>query len=311
MRHVLLYLPPEEAAAALRSGQPITEHCPNGKLTCAAMDVVYFITVVRGARELFLIGRMEVGRVKQISQYRQRLFASQCGTSPKAVNVTRVAPLLRFETRSNLDHLLLSEDGTVNPLQFCAPRVLAGSTWISLEMQWATTTVHDAKNRGLALAIELEAQGDSAEEIFEELFEEKIESRHFFPDREKIQQVEERAVEIVTDYYESEGFEVVSMEHDYVGFDLECVKRTPRRPPLIEHVEVKGVSGSKFEFVVTAREVTRAKHDPFFVLWVVTHALSDYKPYKFSGAEFLEFFDLQSTEFRATSKGNWTAVDRA
>jgi hypothetical protein len=87
--------------------------------------------------------------------------------------------------------------------------------------------------------IKRETQGESAEEIFAELFAED-EGRCCFPDPQTIREVEDRAVEI-TEYYEGEGF-VVSRERDHVGFDLEYVKRTPRVAPLVGHAEVKGLS---------------------------------------------------------------------
>src|SRR5919107_3116880 len=298
MRHVLSYLPPEEAAAAVRSGLPFAEHYPNGKLTCSVGDIIYLITVVRGARELFLIGRMEVGGVRHFNPYRPQLFAKQPCTSFKAVNITGTAPGLRFETRSNLNYLVLAE-GRVDPLQFCAPRVLSGLSWVALEAYWAAATALEARNQLLAVAIERETQGESAEEIFAKLFDES-ECHSSFPDPETLQAVEERAVEIVTEYYEGEGFVVVSRERDHIGFDLECVKKTLRGVPLVEHAEVKGISGAEFDFVVTAGEVERAKSDPVFALWVVIHALGDHAVYKFSRQEFLERFNLKPTEFRAT-----------
>jgi hypothetical protein len=296
MRHILSYLPPEKAVSSLRSGQPFAAHYPNGKLTCSAGDIIYFVTVVRGARELFMIGRMEVGVVRQIRPHRQQLFARPPCAPLKAVNVTGSAPDLRFETVSNLDRLLLT-DGRVNPLQLCAPRVLAGLTWAALEAHWAAAMALEARNHLLASAIELESQGEAAEEMFAELADGDAPC---FPNQETIREVERHAVEIVTGYYEGDGFEVVSRESERVGFDLDCVKRAPRRAPLVEHAEVKGLSGGEFDFVVTAREVECAKTDPLFALWVVTHALGDYEVYKFSRREFLERFDLKPTEFRAT-----------
>jgi hypothetical protein len=49
------------------------------------------------------------------------------------------------------------------------------------------------------------------------------------------------------------------------------VRRKRRR---VEPVEVKAVSGSEPTFIITHREVGRARSDPAFIPYFVTHALS-------------------------------------
>jgi hypothetical protein len=165
---------------------------------------------------------MEMGGVcNSVLTYCRQLFAKQSGTPLKAVNAMGQPLGLRFETRSNLNHLVLSEV-RVAPLQFCAPRVLAMLTQAALEAQWVTGMALEAGTQLLAAAIERETQGESAEETFAELFAEDEDGR-ILPRPAGHTGGWRRAVEILTECYEGEGF-VVSR----VCFDLECVKRTPR-----------------------------------------------------------------------------------
>ncbi|HEX7239042.1 MAG TPA: DUF3883 domain-containing protein, partial [Longimicrobiaceae bacterium] len=71
----------------------------------------------------------------------------------------------------------------------------------------------------------------------------------------------------------------------------------------VEHVEVKGVSGSEPTFIITHGEVAGARTDPAFILFVVTHALSgDPRLKRYSGSEFLERFGLSCLQYRASPK---------
>ena len=69
--------------------------------------------------------------------------------------------------------------------------------------------------------------------------------------------------------YESEGWKVVSVEAEKLGYDLRCT-----RAELEEHVEVKGTQSPEVCFIVTAGEVRNALIDRQHVTCVVSRALT-------------------------------------
>jgi hypothetical protein len=102
----------------------------------------------------------------------------------------------------------------------------------------------------------------------------------------------------VTQLYHEDDWDVESREGDGCGYDLEC-----RRGGQVEHVEVKGVSGSDPTFFLTHGEVGRVRSDPVFILFVVTHALSgNPRLTRYSGMEFLNEFDLSCLQYRASPR---------
>ena len=107
--------------------------------------------------------------------------------------------------------------------------------------------------------------------------------------------VEGAAIDTVRQHYESEGWQVSSVEREQRGFDLEC-----RKGEFAEDVEVKGVRGSEQSFVITAGEVRQAGANRNFVLMVVTLALSE-SPllFRYVGVEFLDQFELSPVQYRA------------
>lgn len=116
-----------------------------------------------------------------------------------------------------------------------------------------------------------------------------------FGDAETNHEVELAAVRVVTEHYRNKGWSVKSVERDRVGFDLQCT-----RPGSEEHAEVKGVAGAELIFMLTAGEVERAKHDPVYVVHVVTEALSTSPRHRiWRGPEFLRSFAVEPTQFRA------------
>jgi len=82
--------------------------------------------------------------------------------------------------------------------------------------------------------------------------------------------VEKAAVEFVQRHYERQGWKVISVEAQKVGYDLRCEKDGVQ-----EHVEVKGTQGPEVGFIITAGEVRNALIDQRHVTGVVTNALSD------------------------------------
>lgn len=107
--------------------------------------------------------------------------------------------------------------------------------------------------------------------------------------------VEEAAITAVKKHYESDGWNVHSVERQKCGFDLECYKAG-----IIENVEVKGVSGTEQSFIITAGEVEQARTNRNFVLVVVTSSLSASPGIThYSGPEFIGRFGLSVVQYRA------------
>lgn len=107
--------------------------------------------------------------------------------------------------------------------------------------------------------------------------------------------VEEAAVRAVRERYESEGWEVRSVEQARCGFDLFC-----RRGQEAEHVEVKGISGERPAFTITRGEVEQARRDPAWRLVVVTGCGGDHPQLcAYTGQQFLAAFSLDPVQYRA------------
>lgn len=116
-----------------------------------------------------------------------------------------------------------------------------------------------------------------------------------FGDAESNARVERAAVQTVTDKYIADGWSVRSVESDRCGFDLLCQRGTEE-----ENVEVKGVSGSRPQFIITAGEVEAARSNPKFVLFVVTETTSvQPRLHRYSGPEFWQQFSLAPLQYRA------------
>lgn len=81
--------------------------------------------------------------------------------------------------------------------------------------------------------------------------------------------VERAAVEAVERYYRGRSHEVVSVERERCGWDLTCTAPDGS----ITRVEVKGVSGSKRNVLLTRNEHRSAAVDDGWVLAVVTNAV--------------------------------------
>lgn len=119
-----------------------------------------------------------------------------------------------------------------------------------------------------------------------------------FGDPEQNRKVEEAAVRVVTEWYQNEGWEVISVESQRCGFDLLC-----KRDGLEAHVEVKGVAGSERRFIITDGEHQYAKTDDRFVLALVTSAMSESPTLeRWSARSFLEQFDFKPIQYWAVPK---------
>lgn len=117
-----------------------------------------------------------------------------------------------------------------------------------------------------------------------------------FGDPETNRKVERSAVSFVTDWYESRGWSVRSVEADKCGYDLCCIKNGSE-----EHVEVKGVQGEIPSCIITAGEVRQAQNNSLFIICIVTRALSNQPQlFRYAGNQFVSNFNLEPIAFRAS-----------
>lgn len=93
---------------------------------------------------------------------------------------------------------------------------------------------------------------DEEAKLAAEIAEEKAQG--FASDPKIRKAVEERAMKVATEYYESEKFTVDSSKHKTEPYDLECVKGG-----ITLHVEVKGTQGLGSKIILTHREVKHAQ----------------------------------------------------
>lgn len=91
-----------------------------------------------------------------------------------------------------------------------------------------------------------------------------------FGDPESNRLVEAAAVQEVTDYLESRGYDVMDVGSKNLGWDLTCVGEDGD----IRRVEVKGVSGATPTVLLTANEYRSARETDGWELAVVTTALA-------------------------------------
>ena len=107
--------------------------------------------------------------------------------------------------------------------------------------------------------------------------------------------VEEKAVSVVKNELEEEGWQVESVERLNIGYDLLC-KRSGEEL----HIEVKGISGLVVSFIITPNELRTAKNDERFVLYAVTKTLTENPTINiFLGKDIEVKFRLEPTAFRA------------
>jgi hypothetical protein len=107
--------------------------------------------------------------------------------------------------------------------------------------------------------------------------------------------VEKAACRAVRRMLADQGYSVTSRERDCIGYDFDAAKGAK-----ILHVEVKGASGPKIQFMLTEGEMQRAKTDPAFQLAVVTNALSSKRQITtFSGKRFVKGFVFRPIQYMA------------
>lgn len=120
-----------------------------------------------------------------------------------------------------------------------------------------------------------------------------------FGDAEANREVERAAVEYVKRRYEERGWSVDSVESEKCGYDLRCSMAGEER-----HIEVKGVSGSAVQCILTAGELRCARQDPQFVLAIVTSALSEEPLHlEWEGFEVDDEFLVEPISYRLSLRG--------
>ena len=103
--------------------------------------------------------------------------------------------------------------------------------------------------------------------------------------KELILAIEKAAVNLTWDHYKALGFEVVSVENDNVGWDLEASKNG--RTLL---VEVKGHKGNAIQFELTPNEYSQMRiHQDDYRICVVRNALNE--------PDLIELFPTEDEEF--------------
>ena len=115
------------------------------------------------------------------------------------------------------------------------------------------------------------------------------------------EKVEAAAMKIAERWYQKRGWEVadVSKSKEHSGYDLRCTRGGRE-----EHVEVKGVSGDKEDFLMWFTEKNNADADDNFAVFVVTDALSPRpKSRRYARAEFVREFEMSPVQFRARRRG--------
>jgi hypothetical protein len=118
-----------------------------------------------------------------------------------------------------------------------------------------------------------------------------------FGDAKQNKKVEKAAVQAVVASYRKQGWEVISVEQQKIGYDLHCRKGLQR-----QLVEVKGTSGNLVSFIITAGE-RRAARQEDFVLKVVCSALSKHPAIRtWSGPQMERSFAFAEMNYVATLK---------
>jgi len=121
-----------------------------------------------------------------------------------------------------------------------------------------------------------------------------------FGTSEQNRKVERGASKFVQDFFERGGWRVQDVSGENRGFDLICTRRGSSL-----HVEVKGVGGTKWAFILTENERKAWIHDGLFELVLVTEALSrrGRSMKRWRGRRALKEFALTPLSYVVTYKG--------
>lgn len=112
--------------------------------------------------------------------------------------------------------------------------------------------------------------------------------------RDRLKAAEKQAIDLVVAQYTKDGWVVEAAPHPRMGFKFSCIQAERR-----QDIEIKGLLGEEITFLVTSREVSQAKNNPNFMLWVVTGCLEQPQLHHWTGAQMLERFQLDPMKYLA------------
>jgi hypothetical protein len=120
-----------------------------------------------------------------------------------------------------------------------------------------------------------------------------------FGTTENNRKVEKAAINFVMRHYRKKGWKVKNISRMNQGYDLLCIKGSLRL-----HIEVKGASGKKQQFIITANEKQTCGRDKRFRLALVTNALNkDRTVCLYKGPVALKKFIFNPISYMATFQG--------
>lgn len=120
-----------------------------------------------------------------------------------------------------------------------------------------------------------------------------------FGTAEDNRKVERAAVAAATKHYKRDGWQVKSVEAGKCGFDLLCRKERQEC-----HVEVKGISGGGFGFILTYGEYQKAASDNKYELCLVRSALTNPTIKAIAGGKMFQTFEFVPLAFKAAPTRN-------
>jgi hypothetical protein len=247
MSEWLIYWKPTEVEEGLKNGRPV-ECIWSAQLKRVALgDRVWIVSAPKG--RLHLYGRIVVSSIcpDETAGFEANCVAAMAEPMMQ-ISLLEEAGDLVFDSPSG-DTRLTVVQGLINAQQLQTMRKLSPMTAKLFADKWGS---------GLG-------KGDVKSTV-QEL---KANKGGGFGDPEENRVVEELAVRFVTNHYQDAGWVVKSVEADKVGYDLECTKSKQTL-----RVEVKGVSGTKPEFIMTKNEIAAAETNPDFMLALVTEVRS-------------------------------------
>lgn len=315
-KHLLQYWKPEQVDYNFEV-DPLLNHTASGQLYRVSGGDVVWIVTIRPHGQLSLVGHMEVSKVTGQAEAERltgmplyeaayHAIAKDGAEEPlRETDISDIAARLRFVSAKDR---LTVVNGRVDGKQLQSMRELSPESALLLEEVWRGQKGKRGKSsktdrqRGVATEEAERRAWENASDILAntelEPTEQLIKSGGGFGNPETNRKVERAAVSHVRRQYESDGWQVVSVESEKRGYDLLCSKGAKS-----EHVEVKGVQGAIPSFIVTANEVKQARNDTASVVYVVTSALSDApKLHRFNGREFITGYDLSPLAYRAAPR---------
>lgn len=271
MSEWLIYWKPNEVEEGLKNGRPVNCIWSAQLKRVAIGDVVWIVSAPKGL--LHLYGRIVVSSIRPDETAG---FEANCVTASaepmRQISLVEEAGKLVFDSPLGKNNLRVKR-GVIDAQQLRSMRKLSPMTAKLFAGKWGSGMANRDAESTVPVITANKGGG--------------------FGDSEENRVVEELAVRFVTKHYQELGWLVRSVEADKVGYDLECAKgkQTLR-------VEVKGVSGTKPEFIMTKNEIAAAETNPDFMLALVTEARSSTPRLKqYSGRELCEKFIKTPLQF--------------